>query len=134
MTLKLKNNLLFAVALMCLGIVLGALGAHSLKSILSPEKLASFKTAVNYQFIAAFGVFLQALIGHFYLDPASKWRWILLQKMGVLFFSGSIYLLVFMQSGTLKSIVGPITPIGGLLLICSWLWFFIHIARLKVSK
>jgi len=134
MTLKLKNHLLFACALMTIGIVLGAMGAHSLKSVLSPEKLISFKTAVNYQFIAGFGVFIQAIISHFFSPKASKCRWITLQKIGALFFSGSIYLLIFLPSGGLKSLIGPITPIGGVLLICSWFWFFIHIARLKVLK
>ena len=134
MTLKLKKSILFAIGLMFLGILLGALGAHSLKTVLSPEKLLSFKTAVNYQFIGAFGVFVQAFISHYFLDPSSKWRWVLLQKIGVVFFSGSIYLLVFLPSGAFKSFLGPVTPIGGILLICSWLWLFIHIARLKVSK
>lgn len=132
MTLKLKRNLLFAAALMAIGIVLGALGAHSLKSVLTPDKLASFKTAVNYQFIAAFGLFFQTLISHMFLTKDAKWGWILLQKLGAIMFSGSIYILVFIPPSLFKSIIGPITPIGGVLLICSWVWFFIHIAKTKV--
>ncbi|MGB0424831.1 MAG: DUF423 domain-containing protein, partial [Flavobacteriales bacterium] len=109
MTLKLKKSILFAIGLMFSGIFLGALGAHSLKSVLSPDKLLSFKTAVNYQFIGAFGVFIQALISHLFLDPNSKWAWVLMQKIGVVLFSGSIYLLVFLPSGLLKSFLGPVT-------------------------
>lgn len=115
-------------------IVLGAMGAHALKSVLSDASLQSFNTAVRYQFFSAIALLLFLLAEKQFLKNAlSIWVY-RLQILGMLFFSGSIYLLLALESGTLKSIIGPITPIGGVLLIIASTWFFIHIAQEKVSK
>ena len=111
----------------------GAFGAHALKEILSPEHLDSFKTGVRYQMIhAVVLLFLFILLNKFeskqFKIAAHFIFW------GVILFSGSIYLL------TLKNIIGlevlkfagPITPIGGLLIISGWL--FIVLGAMKIKK
>ncbi|NOT29927.1 MAG: DUF423 domain-containing protein [Planctomycetes bacterium] len=100
-----------------LGVVLGAFGAHWLKGTLTPEQLANWDTAVRYQLVhalalIAFGLFSERTHGKDY--PA------LLFLFGSLFFSGSIYALCF---EFWKGLMGPITPLGGLLLILGWLGF-----------
>lgn len=113
-------------------IVLGALGAHALKETLTEAKLASFETAVRYQFYGTIGYAIMVLVGM--VRPQWNYRWSqLLLLLGTLFFSGSIYVLVFTTTQALRQVMGPITPIGGLLMIAAWVLFFIHIQRNKVS-
>lgn len=113
-------------------IVLGALGAHALKETLTEAKLASFETAVRYQFYGAIGLAIMILVGMVKTEWNHRWSQLLL-LIGTIFFSGSIYVLVFTLVPSLRQVMGPITPIGGLLMIAAWLLFFIHIQRNKVS-
>jgi uncharacterized membrane protein YgdD (TMEM256/DUF423 family) len=100
-------------------IILGAFGAHALKKILTPEQLISFETGVRYQMYQAFFLFFLATPNDI-LEKTKKTIYNLI-IIGVLFFSGSIYLLSTMGITRIdfKSI-GFITPIGGLLLILAW--------------
>ena len=99
-------------ALSCaLAVVLGAFGAHALKTTLAPDQLQVFETAVRYQFLAALGLQLGALA-----RPQRDYPLKLL-LLGSLLFSGSLYLLLLTQQRWL----GPITPLGGLSMIVAWL-------------
>lgn len=97
------------------GVALGAFAAHGLKSQLSAAYLAVFQTAVHYQLIhalALFGVALLALHAPSRLLSAAG----ALFGLGVLLFSGSLYLL------TLTGLkVGIVTPIGGVAFMGGWL-------------
>jgi uncharacterized membrane protein YgdD (TMEM256/DUF423 family) len=100
-------------------IVFGAFGAHALKKVLSPEKLASFEVGVRYQMYNA--LFL-LLLGFNTNTTISNIRWAFyLITAGTLLFSFSIYFLSLAE--LLKKnfkFLGPITPIGGLLMILGW--------------
>ena len=102
-----------------IAIILGAFGAHALKKVLTPEQLISFETGVRYQMYQAFFLFFLATQN----DIQEKTKKIIyrLNVFGILFFSGSIYLLstIGITGIDFKSI-GFITPIGGLLLILAW--------------
>ncbi|WKS95970.1 DUF423 domain-containing protein [Riemerella columbina] len=102
-----------------LSVVLGAFGAHAFKSILSVEKLASFETGVRYQMYAA--LFL-ILVGYILRYETSLEKWVsLLMIIGTFLFSVSIYFLAFQEVwGINLKFLGPITPLGGLLMIISW--------------
>lgn len=112
-------------------VVLGALGAHALKSKLNPDQLASFETGVKYQFYHA-----MALITIYIIQKQSQTNQLNLSAwlftLGVLFFSVSIYLLstrsLFGMENGLR-FLGPITPIGGLLMIAGWLNFTWYIFK-----
>ena len=125
-----KNTLLFAGFLIFSGILLGALGAHALKEILSLRAIESFKTGVFYQISQAIGILLIVLIQKNFnvnLSLSSK-----LLLIGTILFSGSIYILSFSEKidlGVFKSILGPITPLGGILMITAWLIFIIKVAK-----
>lgn len=97
--------------LAALSVGLGAFGAHALKSTLSPERLATWETAVRYQMYSGLGLQLAALQKSqtSTLGPA-------LIALGCLIFSGSLYLLCLTHQGWL----GAITPLGGLCMIAGW--------------
>lgn len=109
-------------------VILGAFGAHALKESLSPSSLESWKTAVSYQFYHTLALL--------FLSTFSKYRsrsirfayWSF--TLGILIFSGSIYLLSTTALSKINfSFLGPVTPLGGLLLILGWL--FLLFAALK---
>lgn len=102
-----------------IAIILGAFGAHALKKVLSIEALATFETGVKYQiYHALFLVLIGMLNG---LSTKAKKIIYNLVVFGVIFFSGSIYLLATNSLTTFDfKIIGFATPIGGLLLILAW--------------
>ena len=116
-----KPILLKGAILGAIAVVLGALGAHALKNILTLEQLSSFETGVKYQMYHAI---LLVILSLMVKSTSSKYLLIAINLifLGVILFSGSIYLL------TLKNILGieflkfagPITPIGGILLVIGW--------------
>ncbi|HZW77620.1 MAG TPA: DUF423 domain-containing protein [Flavobacteriaceae bacterium] len=100
-------------------IALGAFGAHGLKQIVSPEVVNTFEVGIRYQMYHAFAIILLGLIPM----PNNKRNGILWNfVVGILFFSGSIYLLTlndYLPFDAKK--IGFITPIGGVLLINAWI-------------
>ena len=121
-----KSGFLFLGALSALiGVGMGAFGAHGLKAILSPEMLAVYQTGVTYQMWHALGLISIAVISQ--QVPESKllsWAgWLMF--IGILLFSGSLYLLVLLDQKWL----GMITPLGGVSFITAWLLIAIFAAR-----
>ncbi|ACU08711.1 protein of hypothetical function DUF423 [Flavobacteriaceae bacterium 3519-10] len=114
-----------------LSVILGAFGAHAFRKILSPEKLESFETGVRYQMYAAFFLLI---VGYILKFETTSEKWIsILMIAGTFIFSVSIYLLAFNGiSGMNFKFLGPITPIGGLLMIISWLMLIFYFVKDKV--
>jgi uncharacterized membrane protein YgdD (TMEM256/DUF423 family) len=115
-----KTYIAIGAILAAVAVVFGALGAHWLKENISMADLQSFETAVRYQMYHALGISLLGLIQPKFkgimLHMAFHFFWV-----GSLLFSGSIYLLSTASfSGLYVSWLGPVTPIGGLLLILGW--------------
>ena len=108
-------------------IILGAFGAHALKKVLTIDQLATFETGVKYQMYHA--LFLLFIGLNTQLGDKIKKTILNLTTTGIIFFSGSIYLLATDSLNTLNfKVIGFITPIGGLLLIGSWgivMWNFL---------
>jgi len=101
-----------------LGVAFGALGAHKLEGVLNPSQLETWHTAVKYQMIHVLVIMIILLYGGAKMSlPANFFL------IGTLLFSGSLYLLSAKDAlglDGLTKIIGPITPIGGLLLIVGW--------------
>lgn len=98
------------------GVALGAFAAHGLKNRLTPEYLAVFQTGTHYQLIhalALFGVGLLALHMPGRLVNLAGGAF----SVGILLFSGSLYLLTLSGIGKL----GIITPFGGVAFLIGWL-------------
>lgn len=113
-----------------LSIILGAFGAHAFKKILSLERLESFETGVRYMMYSAF--FLLFIGWIFKFDTSSeKWiSWLMI--LGTLLFSVSIYLLAFQDYlGMNLKFLGPITPIGGAMMISSWAMLIFYFLKAK---
>ncbi|MBI3238536.1 MAG: DUF423 domain-containing protein [Flavobacteriia bacterium] len=126
-----RKWIITGLVLLITGIILGAFGAHALKDIIhDQERLASFETGVRYQLIHGVAFLsLPFIAKQFQLD--TKWVYRLL-LIGVLFFSVSIYGLTMRDVwslGGLAKVFGPITPVGGLLLIIGWGILLVQVIR-----
>lgn len=114
-----------------LSVVLGAFGAHALKKIISSEKLTSFETGVRYQMYSALFLLIVGYILKFE-SPSEKWISILMIA-GTFIFSFSIYLLSMSEAWNMNfKFLGPITPIGGLMMIISWAMLILYFIKNKV--
>jgi len=116
-----RTTLMLGSAFGLLGVAIGAFGAHALKPILVESgRLDTFELAVRYQFYHAFALLISGILMNQlpikFLNLAS---WFF--TGGILFFSGSLYLLCFTGLGVL----GAVTPIGGTLFIAGWACVFI---------
>lgn len=104
-----------------ISVLLGAMGAHSLKNILTEKNLNAFQTATEYMGYHGIALVLVGVICFQLPESGTK----ALKKVGILFttgilmFSGSIYILIF--DG--PRFFGPITPLGGLCFIFGWFIF-----------
>lgn len=112
-----KAFLFIASLMMAIVIAIGAFGAHGLKASTDEYMMAIYNTGVEYHFYNTLGLFAVAFIS--YLLPRCKKIVIAgyLLILGTLIFSVSLYMLVLLK----LSWLGAITPIGGTLMIISWL-------------
>ncbi|MFZ4105635.1 DUF423 domain-containing protein [Flavobacterium sp.] len=100
-------------------IVLGAFGAHGLKQVLTIDQLTTFETGVKYQMYHA--LFLLFLSLNTHLSDKVKKTILIVTIIGVILFSGSIYLLATDSLNAFNfKVIGFVTPIGGLFLIVAW--------------
>jgi uncharacterized membrane protein YgdD (TMEM256/DUF423 family) len=119
-----------AAVLGALGVAFGAFGAHILKQKVSEATVNIFETAVRYQFYHVIALLLVAII---YKDYNNKWTtmsgWFFI--IGMLFFSGSLYLLAFIKETgkTEFNWVGAITPLGGVAFIAGWVCLFLGMMK-----
>ncbi len=113
-----RKTLAIAGALIALATVLGAFGAHALKAHLSQDKLMVYETAVRYHFIHALGLLAIGVLLRSIDGELLRWSATLV-FVGIVLFSGSLYLLTFGA----PRFVGIVTPIGGLALIAGWILF-----------
>src|SRR5690606_2527153 len=104
---------------------LGAFAAHGLKAHLSVENLQTFETGVKYQMYHA--LFLLLLGSLPLASEKVKNICFYLTVVGVIFFSGSIYLLATNSMTSFDfRVFGPVTPIGGSLMIAAWIMLLIN--------
>lgn len=126
-----RNILATGALLGMTSVILGAFGAHGLEKVASDSLIESFKTGTTYQFYhALFLLILGALTYQQIVAPkvAKRIFWTILT--GVLLFSVSIYFLVFAKINsweTLRVMMIPLTPIGGVTIIVGWLMFFMGV-------
>lgn len=106
----------FAAFLGMLAVILGAFGAHALKKVLDESQLKSFETGIRYQMFHAIALLVLGLA-----NKEVDIKLFLCFFIGTILFSFSIYGLVLSSANGKKlSFLGPITPIGGLILIIGW--------------
>lgn len=109
------------IFIMALTVILGAFGAHTLKPHLSEYQINIFEKGILYQFIHGLGLMLLGIISNQFELKRSRIIYFCF-VIGILFFSGSLFLLACKDIIAIPTkIIGPITPIGGILLILGWL-------------
>jgi uncharacterized membrane protein YgdD (TMEM256/DUF423 family) len=123
--MKMHTSLLWGAAMGGLAVAIGAFGAHALKPILAETgRSETFELAVRYQFYHALALLATGLA-----MTQIETRWLqysgLFFVLGILFFSGSLYVLSFSGLG----ILGAITPIGGLFFILGWICLFLGVYK-----
>ncbi|ATR81329.1 DUF423 domain-containing protein [Pseudomonas sp. FFUP_PS_473] len=112
----LRSFLLLAAFFGFTGVALGAFAAHGLKARLSSEYLAIFQTGVTYQLIHTLALLAVALLATQLPGRLVGWAGGLF-SLGIVLFSGSLYLLTLTGVGKL----GIITPLGGVAFLAGWL-------------
>ncbi len=105
-----------------LAVAIGAFGAHGLEGKITAARITTFGTGVDYQFYHTFAIFIAVgLAAHFKDELFLRAGWLFV--IGILFFSGSLYLLAtrtYLGIESWSKIIGPITPIGGLFFMAGW--------------
>lgn len=122
-----KKITLSAAILICLGITLGAVGAHIIKAKISPEYLDVFEKAVRYQFIGSLGMLIVGLNADKLRFKLNAFYWCLL--FGILIFSGCLYLYSVHEIIPSLKFFARIVPIGGFAMIAAWIIFIITLIR-----
>ena len=110
--------------LAALSVVLGAFGAHGIKGKITPDLFEVYQTANYYFFIHALAIIFYGLFCLIQKRDTKVWPANLF-TLGILLFSGSLYLIVF----TGVKAFGMITPLGGLSFIIAWIGFGLHAKR-----
>jgi uncharacterized membrane protein YgdD (TMEM256/DUF423 family) len=110
-----------------LAVALGAFGAHALDDILTTYGEGIWDTAVQYQMFHAAGLLVVGILAHLLgMSKALKVAtWCM--NLGVVFFSGSLYVLALTEIGPL----GAITPIGGVLFLTAWISIIIKVKNYR---
>ncbi len=122
-----RITLISGAVLGFLSVAFGAFGAHALKPFLvQRNRLETFELAVEYQFYHALALLLTAVFMHYIDSFKLKYAGIFF-LLGILLFSGSLYGLCFLGLG----ILGPLTPIGGILLLVGWSFLAVGLIQSK---
>jgi uncharacterized membrane protein YgdD (TMEM256/DUF423 family) len=124
-----KTFVITASILICLSIILGAFGAHGLKDLVEQEALTIFDKGVKYQMYAGLALLAIGLSADKF-DFDLKWFFRTL-LIGVIIFSGLLYLLTFKEYNPSLRIAGAIVPVGGTLMIISWVILLFNIIKKK---
>lgn len=125
-----KLFLIIGSLLAGLAVALGAFGAHGLKKIADAETVAIYQTGVQYQMYHAIGLLFLGLLAERVASHLVDYAGFLFIG-GVVFFSGSLYLIASMKvmNKDVPKAVGIMTPVGGLLFILGWLVLLLALLR-----
>lgn len=127
-----KYILLLAAMAGLVAVALGAFGAHALEPKLEPRDMVNYRTAVQYQFFHALAMLAVGIL-IFYLPS----KWLIYSGyaflMGIILFSGSIYLLATQDvtGVSIPRFVVFLTPLGGLAFIAGWLMMIVGLVSWK---
>ena len=111
------KNLIITCFLGLSAVILGAFGAHALKEVLTTDQLLSFETAVRYQMYHTIVLLFVNIYDGFSVKQKNTISYLFF--LGILFFSGSIYIIQLTK--ILAKSIWVITPLGGLFFIIGWI-------------
>lgn len=124
-----KTFLFLACVMGALAVASGAFGAHALGDLLDPHMRMVYEKGITYQFYHVFALIACHLLASQKPSRMIKWAfWMFFS--GIICFSGSLYLIsTATLTGIPVGIIGPITPIGGLLFITGWILLSVYAMR-----
>ncbi|UTH13655.1 DUF423 domain-containing protein [Macrococcus equipercicus] len=114
-----KTFLIIGAINALLAVALGAFGAHGLEGKLTPKYLGIWEKAVQYQMYHALGLLVLGVLSGTTSLNLNVAGW--LMTLGIIFFSGSLYILAVTQI----KMLGAITPLGGVMFIAAWVMLVI---------
>jgi uncharacterized membrane protein YgdD (TMEM256/DUF423 family) len=110
-----------------LSVALGAFGAHTLKNVLDDYGKSIYEKAVFYQMFHTIALFVVGILQHLVKDTSfsiAGWGFLI----GILLFSGSLYLL----AATGIKWLGAITPFGGVAFLFGWFWLVLTVIKARL--
>ncbi|MFN9492452.1 MAG: DUF423 domain-containing protein [Sphingobacteriales bacterium] len=118
--------------LSALSVLMGAFASHLLKKYLGPDGLGTFQTGVQYQFYHSIALLITGILLKRYPNQLVIWAGRLF-VLGIIFFSGSLYLLALLESfkGIGLGAFGLLTPIGGLFFVAGWILLLVGVPSEK---
>ena len=129
---RIFTQLIFvACIVLVLAVVFGAFGAHLLEEELGDHGTGIWNTANQYHFYHGLGMILVLILGRQYHFPRILWLTAFTFFMGIICFSGSLYLLALHPEWRW---LGPITPVGGLLFLGGWIMAAIAMFSLQSKE
>ncbi|MEM0993489.1 MAG: DUF423 domain-containing protein [Bacteroidota bacterium] len=125
-----KTTLRLGGLFLMLAVILGAFAAHGLESKITADQIDTFETGVRYQFYHAFALLVIGILLRLNYPTALRWV-VWMFAIGILLFSGSIYLLACRDFLGIADWwwLGPITPVGGTFFIVGWGIFLVVVGR-----
>ena len=125
----LTNNIIrISITLIIIAIILGAFASHYLNKVLLEKQISSINIGIRYQLFHSLSLIVICLNKNKFNKHLNKSLYLML--LGTIFFCFSIYLLNFNSYVEIPLFVlGPITPIGGVLLIFSWIILLFSIKK-----
>lgn len=119
-----------AAFLGALTVAMGAFGAHKLKTLVAENVVATYETAIRYQFYHVIALYFVGILYKEYTNKLVKAAGVLF-IFGMILFSGSLYLLTYKEALVLPGFkwAGPITPLGGACFISGWICLALGIKK-----
>ncbi|MBC1946754.1 DUF423 domain-containing protein [Listeria welshimeri] len=123
-----KKTIITGAVFAGLAVLLGAFGAHALKDVLG-RYASTWETGVQYQMFHAVGILIIGLLMEKQTSRLYNWAAILF-SVGIVFFSGSLYVLSISR----VTVLGAITPIGGVCFVVGWFLLILGVSKRTMSK
>lgn len=123
-----KKTIITGAVFAGLAVLLGAFGAHALKDVLG-RYASTWETGVQYQMFHAVGILIIGLLMEKQTSRLYNWAAILF-SVGIVFFSGSLYVLSISK----VTVLGAITPIGGICFVVGWFLLILGVSKRTMSK
>ncbi|MBC1972574.1 DUF423 domain-containing protein [Listeria welshimeri] len=123
-----KKTIITGAVFAGLAVLFGAFGAHALKDVLG-RYASTWETGVQYQMFHAVGILIIGLLMEKQTSRLYNWVAILF-SVGIVFFSGSLYVLSISK----VTVLGAITPIGGVCFVVGWFLLILGVSKRMMSK
>lgn len=123
-----KKTIIAGAVFAGLAVLLGAFGAHALKDVLG-RYASTWETGVQYQMFHVVGILIIGLLMEKQTSRLYNWAAILF-SVGIVFFSGSLYVLSISK----VTVLGAITPIGGVCFVVGWFLLILGVSKRTMSK